>query len=692
MASGSYFGKYREIVLAVACFLIFDMAVLVLNFYISYQISESAVSINLAGRQRMLSQRMTKSLLAAQEDIRAQQSPDNALTELKKTVALFDDTLLAFRAGGQVVGSNGDKVALQAVKTAQGLAILEKADALWLPYRSALAQITAAQQNDIDAQALATAVTYARQHNIDLLTLMNDLTTQLEQEASARADTLRQVQTGGIVLALLNFLFILFKFLRRLRDNDRKIEAAQRETAEILSTVKEGLFLLDHDFHIGLQYSASLQAMLGHSISAGSDFREILRQLVASTTFDSACSYIELLLAGRVKESLVAELNPLSEVAVTTRSVNGELQQRYLTLQFSRVYIDGAISHLLVTVFDVTVQVELEQALQEARKKAKADVEVMLDLLKVNPQQLRQFLASAEQTLFDINEQLRKAGGDRDYRATINHIFSRVHTLKGDAAAIGLQMFEELAHDFELQLADLRSKGAVTGQDLIALPLPLDEFLSRIGTVRDLATRLAAYNSDDTNAPAPMASAESNADEANLQQLAQRIAAAQGKRIHLVSELAALQALPEERRKHVYDIALQLLRNAIVHGIENETHRVQRQKAPVGTIYLGVHCGNDGHYELILRDDGAGIDAARIRRALIESGRYSPSDVDAMAERELMLKIFETGISTADAVSIDAGHGVGMDVVKQKVRALGAKLHIVSRAKNFTKFSVRFAA
>jgi two-component system chemotaxis sensor kinase CheA len=49
---------------------------------------------------------------------------------------------------------------------------------------------------------------------------MNELTTALEAVASHRANTLRMVQTGGIVLALLNFAFILFKFLRRLRTSD----------------------------------------------------------------------------------------------------------------------------------------------------------------------------------------------------------------------------------------------------------------------------------------------------------------------------------------------------------------------------------------------------------------------------------------------------------------------------------------
>jgi HPt (histidine-containing phosphotransfer) domain-containing protein len=688
---GSGLGKYREIVLAVAFFLVFDLAVLVLNFYISYQISESAVSINLAGRQRMLSQRMTKAVLIAQSDSRDDLPTEKTLAELEKTVSLFDATLNAFAQGGSVIGGDNQPASLQAVHTDRARDILQRAQTLWAPYKTALMAVIDGGSAHIDPQVLAAAILYARAHNVELLGLMNDLTTHLEQEANARADTLRQVQTGGIVLALLNFLFILFKFLRRLEANDRKIEAAQKETAEILDTVKEGLFLLDAEFRIGLQYSASLQTMLGAGVRAGCNFREILRELVAPSLFDSACDYIELLLAGRVKESLVAELNPLNAVEVATPRRDGTASRRYLTLQFSRAYVDGKISHLLVTVFDVTVQIELEQALAEARQKAKADVEVMLDLLKVNPQQLRDFLREAEQALLEINEHLRNAGGDRDYRNTINLIFRKIHALKGEAAAIGLQMFEQLAHEFEVLLSGLRSRGAVTGQDLLALPLPLDEFLHRIGAVRDLAAQLATYNSQ--SAPATvLAPAATNTLGDNLHHLAQRIAEAQGKRINLVCDLALLEQLPNPTRKDIYDIALQLLRNAIVHGIEAAPDRLRREKPPIGSIYLGVRAGASGGYELVLRDDGIGLDPQRIRTALRESGRYEAAEIDAMDDRKIVLQIFEAGFSTAEKLSVDAGHGVGMDVVRQKIQTLGAQLRIVSRRHLFTQFSIRFAA
>ena len=113
---------------------------------------------------------------------------------------------------------------------------------------------------------------------------------------------------------------------------------------------------------------------------------------------------------------------------------------RFLTLQFNRAREDGKISHLLVTVFDVTLQVELERVLVAAKARTKAEMEVLLDLLKMNPDTLNVFLKSAETTLLEINDHLRSAGDALDYRRTVNTIFRKIHTLKGEAATLGLEM------------------------------------------------------------------------------------------------------------------------------------------------------------------------------------------------------------------------------------------------------------
>ena len=92
-------GKYREIVLAVAFFLVFDLAVLVLNFYISFQLSADAVSINLSGRQRMLSQRMTKVLYGLHIDESNGRPTKDGIAELKLASNLFGTTLHGFING-----------------------------------------------------------------------------------------------------------------------------------------------------------------------------------------------------------------------------------------------------------------------------------------------------------------------------------------------------------------------------------------------------------------------------------------------------------------------------------------------------------------------------------------------------------------------------------------------------------------
>ncbi len=680
----SYFGKYREIVWAVALFLLFDLAVLVLNFYISFQISSDALAINLAGRQRMLSQRMTKELLVAKVDYSQGITKLSSLVDLRKTVMLFDGTLNAFARGGTVPGGDGQPVYLDALAATGGRALLADARAVWQPLKDAAAPFMTGET--FDPAVLDNAVHMARERNTQLLALMNELTTQLEGIARTKADRLRWVQSGGIMLALLNFVFILFKFIARLRATDRKVEAAQKETADILGTVKEGLFLLDSNFRFGTQYSASLAHILGTEITPGGDFRELLRQMVHPDVFPSTVDYIDLLVGDRVKESLVLELNPLTAIEVMVPCADGTSACRFLTLQFNRVTHGLRIAHLLVTVSDVTDQVVLQRELAAERKKGKTEIAVLLDLLKVDPAALIHFLATTEKTLLEINEQLRSVKGEeRDYRFLIASVFRQIHAVKGDAAALGLRPFEDLAHQFETLLARLRDKGTVSGDDLIAMPLPLDELFERVAVVRDLSNRLASYH----DALGPQAGSEGVVEDLTL--LAQRIAMDRGKEVQLAADLKLLDELPAEAQANVKSVVVQLLRNAIAHGIEPSGERVSLEKSPVGGIYIALKRDTGGEYELHLRDDGRGLIPSRIKAALIESGRYSKEQLDEYDDKQIIMKIFDPGFSTAVEVDRDAGHGVGMDVVKQKLLRLGARLRIMTRENQYTQFIVRFA-
>jgi signal transduction histidine kinase len=667
-------------VYAVAAFLLFDLGVLVLNFYTSYQISEDAVSINLAGRQRMLSQRMTKSLLAMQSDALSGNSQGAALKELRTTVTLFDSSFKGFEAGGQVKGGDGKPVQLEAVTSADGKALLADARRIWNPYLAALQPILRGDANR--ESALAAAVSYGRANNVKLLERMNDLTNHLEREASAKASRLRMIQTAGIALALLNFAFILVHFLRQLRESDQVVEAAQQETQEILSTVKEGLFLLGPDASIGSQMSASLPGILGEGARPGVNFFDVLNERVPASTLQAARDYAELLFGERVKEALMGDLNPLSMVEVKQTNARGDLETHFLSIHFNQVRVEGRVSHLLVTVQDITEQVRLERALAMADARTRSETEALLKVLTADHASLMRYLGQARQTLLRINEELKSDSGDaRKYLALVNSIFRQIHTLKGDAAMLGMDLFEAQAHEFEQLLIALREQPEISGNDLIAIPLKLDAFLDKLAMVREIAGRLGTEAVHTDGARASMG--------ARFAQLGGRIAADHGKAVALQVELDHLETLEPCAQTTVNDIAVQLLRNAVVHGIETPQQRARLNKPEEGKVSIRLQAHAAGEFELRVRDDGSGLSPARIRERLVASGRCTAEQAAQWDDRQLVMQIFEPGFSTAGR-SRDAGHGVGMDVVKAKIARLGARLRIATRPDLFTEFSIRF--
>ncbi|MEP7205317.1 MAG: Hpt domain-containing protein [Casimicrobiaceae bacterium] len=126
-----------------------------------------------------------------------------------------------------------------------------------------------------------------------------------------------------------------------------------------------------------------------------------------------------------------------------------------------------------------------------------------------------------------------------------------------------------------------------------------------------------------------------------------------------------------------------LLRNAIDHGIEPRDRRVQSGKAPSGEIAVTVRqVGNEIAIELA--DDGAGLDFERIRARAVAQGRIAP---DARpTEAQLVECIFEPGFSTAAKVTHVSGRGIGMDVVRAEIAALGGRVDVTSRPGSGTTF------
>ncbi|MBI3903419.1 MAG: Hpt domain-containing protein [Nitrosomonadales bacterium] len=128
-----------------------------------------------------------------------------------------------------------------------------------------------------------------------------------------------------------------------------------------------------------------------------------------------------------------------------------------------------------------------------------------------------------------------------------------------------------------------------------------------------------------------------------------------------------------------------LLRNAIAHGLESELLRIQGGKDPVGEIRLSLRQeSNEVVFEC--SDDGAGLNFAKLREKAIAQGLFAPDE--AASDEQLAQLIFTSGISTATEITEIAGRGIGMDVVRSEIAALGGRIDVSSKSGQGTTFII----
>lgn len=128
-----------------------------------------------------------------------------------------------------------------------------------------------------------------------------------------------------------------------------------------------------------------------------------------------------------------------------------------------------------------------------------------------------------------------------------------------------------------------------------------------------------------------------------------------------------------------------LLRNSIVHGLEDPEQREIKGKPPIGNISLTLRQeGNEVVFEF--KDDGAGLDTAKLRQKGIEKGLIRIDE--PVSEERAMMLIFETGLSTAATLTEISGRGVGMDVVRSEIKALGGRIEVSSEPGKGASFTI----
>ena len=332
---------------------------------------------------------------------------------------------------------------------------------------------------------------YGASSHAQLSRVMGELAAQVEKDSQAAAGALRAIQVGGMVAAVLLLGAIFFYFARNLRKEEAESTRQRKETADILRTVNEGLFLLDKELKLGSERSMALNTIFRREDFTGLTFDQLLKEIVPEKTLRTAMDYVALLWGERVNEKLVKTINPLNEVEVHFDNPAGGFDTHFLEFDFNRVKSEGSLSHLLVTVNDVTKRVMLSRELQESQEKAQAQLDLLLRILHVEPDNLTGFLTDADVSLKMVNSILKEPAREESaFRAKIDGIYRQVHAVKGEAAALGLKTVEQRAHAFEESLNDLKGRPSLSGSDFLPLVVKLDDLFNHLAQVREMLSRL----------------------------------------------------------------------------------------------------------------------------------------------------------------------------------------------------------
>jgi two-component system chemotaxis sensor kinase CheA len=165
------------------------------------------------------------------------------------------------------------------------------------------------------------------------------------------------------------------------------------------------------------------------------------------------------------------------------------------------------------------------------------------------------------------------------------------------------------------------------------------------------------------------------------------LARAQGKQVDLIARGGDIEI---DRRilEQMRDPLIHLVRNCVDHGIETPEQRKLKNKPPRGTISLAVTHKDGSRIEILVADDGVGVDLARVEGAARKLGLVSPEGGASAGRVERLLLIFQSGVSTSPIITDISGRGLGLAIVREKVEKLGGVISVETDRDLGTTFRV----
>ena len=513
---------------------------------------------------------------------------------------------------------------------------------------------------------------------------------------------------------------------RHEREKQELIGASNRLTDALLKAAPVGLFLLDARDRIQPQVSKALGTLFRRQDFSSLSFEKLIAPVVSAKTLSAARGYVAKLLEHKLDNTQ----NPLENVEVRLPNADGS---SFTTAHYGFTFtpVEGAAEPRcwLVRVSDITLKVQEQRELEDLRNQLRAHNEMLRAVLTCGGARFGKFISKTDEAMKTINGVLKKPAREADaFRSKLEETLVEVDRLRRDAAALRLESLEQSARSFEDSLQELRTRDSLSGSDFLPLAVKLDQLYGQFVTMRSLTTQATAHYSAGEQAAqdvpttsggtqiieAPKfieqmrlqeqrtadASAEASAPpqvparrtvtvgslDSTLCSLTDMMAQENGRTV--VLETTGLDLVPQRYQATVKNVAIQFIRNAVVHGIETAEQREATGKPVHGTLQLEFRALRDGHFELLFQDDGRGLDPDMVRATAVAKGILSQEEATRMRDRQAIKLIFKSAYTTMELIEGGTAHGAGMSLVRRYVHEAGGKIALASLLGHETRFKV----
>lgn len=675
--------RYQGMIISIGIFVVLLAGLLIYASNISSEIEEdsiqSYVAAEMGNSYGELLENVQLLMLNTHQDPR---SPvvQGALKRAKESQDVFSRSLQAMAAGGDYLSIDGRQYLVDAFDKGEKKAMMAEMVKKWKNSKLIVdAYLKKAEDPTADAALVDAALLSLQNNNARFTEITNFLLADKRAKLEQLSAQLKNVEVFGIVGAVLYLALFLSYFIRKLLTADKLADEAKKETTEIMDTVTTGLFLVDKNLTIGSQYSKQLETLIGQKGVGGKNLLDVLASFINTSDLNTANDFIGQLYNARTKERLIASLNPLIR-----QKVNIDEKERFLDFNFRRVYHGKDIARVLVNVEDVTDAVLLEQKMEQEREQNDVQLEMLSTILQADRDSLNDFISNTNRHIQSINTVLKSQGEDNaSLHGKVDAIYREVHSMKGESSALKLSGFTNMAENFEANLNRLKQTPRLSGENFLGLAVQLEELIRLNHTIEDLLAKIGS------NAPIVLNGNEAAAAPRSNNSRYAMFVADIAKRNHKEAAFtySGLESTGSDTVDGVIgEIAIQLLRNAVVHGIETPDVRNKRGKLPVGHVHMSLQEQGD-KFLLTVEDDGNGIDYDAIAQKAVNLGKYTLDEVAKLDKRKLVSLLFSPGFSTTDKSTEDAGRGVGLDIIKDRVVSLKGTVNVTSRPQGYTRFS-----